>query len=260
MSTGPQHYRKAEQLVDTVIDVSLPTEAKTRLLAIAQVHATLALAAATAMGTAAMHEYDCEAWDRVAGVQDDEHDDDPTPDEVMAELRAVFAGPVEGRDYHVMPEQQDTDPDNVMSGDPDETGLLTILEEGVHDGPVLVAVLRSIDGGPDFSDTVEAAGSSALVDRLLAWKNDAIERERALNAAYVDPFATEDIQQPCTRCGDLNHASRDCEAEDLYDGMTNADVMGYGELAEHDRDAEFALDAADEARNNHDDRDEDVTA
>lgn len=33
-----------------------------------------------------------------------------------------------------------------------------------------------------------------------------------------------------------------------YDDMTNADVMSGEELAEYDRDAEFALDAADEAR------------
>lgn len=33
-----------------------------------------------------------------------------------------------------------------------------------------------------------------------------------------------------------------------YDHMTNADVMGADELAEYDRDAEFRLDAEDEAR------------
>lgn len=35
---------------------------------------------------------------------------------------------------------------------------------------------------------------------------------------------------------------------DDYDGMTNADVMSGEELAEYERDAEFRLDAADEAR------------
>lgn len=33
-----------------------------------------------------------------------------------------------------------------------------------------------------------------------------------------------------------------------YDHMTNADVMGADDIAEYDRDAEFALDAADEKR------------
>lgn len=36
--------------------------------------------------------------------------------------------------------------------------------------------------------------------------------------------------------------------DDPYAGMTNADVMSASELAEYDRDAEFALDAADEER------------
>jgi hypothetical protein len=31
-------------------------------------------------------------------------DADPTPAEVMESLHAIFTGPVEGRDYHVMPE------------------------------------------------------------------------------------------------------------------------------------------------------------
>lgn len=36
--------------------------------------------------------------------------------------------------------------------------------------------------------------------------------------------------------------------DDPYAGMTNADVMSGEELAEYDRDAEYAQDAADEAR------------
>ncbi len=39
-----------------------------------------------------------------------------------------------------------------------------------------------------------------------------------------------------------------CEPDDPYEGMTNADVMSGEELAEYDRDAEFAQDAADEER------------
>ncbi|MET9073931.1 hypothetical protein ABZX95_17525 [Streptomyces sp. NPDC004232] len=35
---------------------------------------------------------------------------------------------------------------------------------------------------------------------------------------------------------------------DPYDGLTNADVMSAAELAEYDRDAEFRLDAEQEAR------------
>lgn len=39
-----------------------------------------------------------------------------------------------------------------------------------------------------------------------------------------------------------------CEPDDPYEGMTNADVMSGEEMAEYDRAAEFAMDAADEER------------
>ena len=55
--TGPEHYREAERLL-----VGQPTNA---ILAIAQVHATLALAAATGIDGGYLEE---TAWDHVAGT------------------------------------------------------------------------------------------------------------------------------------------------------------------------------------------------
>lgn len=78
--TGPEHYRKAEELIDIVndghaIDTMLSIE---QLLAMAQVHATLALTAATAMlGPVAASGYDdadLDAWREAAGVKPAQHD------------------------------------------------------------------------------------------------------------------------------------------------------------------------------------------
>ena len=47
--SGPEHYRAAEDLLETAVDGgNVDTEYEDRLTARAQVHATLALAAATA--------------------------------------------------------------------------------------------------------------------------------------------------------------------------------------------------------------------
>jgi hypothetical protein len=73
--TGAEHYAAAEALLDEV--AANPDDASSRL-AVAQVHATLALAAATAMASrlvetedgdeiAAMDPTDQEHWDNVAG-------------------------------------------------------------------------------------------------------------------------------------------------------------------------------------------------
>jgi hypothetical protein len=73
--TGAEHYAAAEQLLEEA--AKNPVEADQQV-AIAQVHATLALAAATAMASrlvetedgdeiAAMDPTDQQAWDDVAG-------------------------------------------------------------------------------------------------------------------------------------------------------------------------------------------------
>jgi hypothetical protein len=71
--TGPEHYLEAERLItEGVYDEDGEEELFERDIALAQVHATLALAAATAMGSASsagMLAVDFEAWDRVCGVQ-----------------------------------------------------------------------------------------------------------------------------------------------------------------------------------------------
>ena len=61
--TGPEHYRRAEALVAKGTDD--PTERGANRVAAAQVHATLALAAATALGTD-LEVSDYTAWRKVA--------------------------------------------------------------------------------------------------------------------------------------------------------------------------------------------------
>lgn len=77
--TGPEHYREAERHLSGASFTNGPDgrpvdpEASAHHLAIAQVHATLAHAAATALGstrTGAMPAADYEAWRAAAG--DDE--------------------------------------------------------------------------------------------------------------------------------------------------------------------------------------------
>ena len=67
--TGPEHYRAAEKDIDAVPGVDnadLPM-----LLARTQVHATLALAAATALCTGrSMLDKEFHAWDMTAGTVD----------------------------------------------------------------------------------------------------------------------------------------------------------------------------------------------
>lgn len=62
--TGPEHYREAERLVGEVIDKELPDHVVRGYMATAQVHATLALAAATALRgiNAPLPEKDWDSW------------------------------------------------------------------------------------------------------------------------------------------------------------------------------------------------------
>jgi hypothetical protein len=62
--TGPGHYFRAEELL-VVAGRAQDEDDAARVLAIAQVHATLALAAATAVNTPA----DNRAWIDVAGTK-----------------------------------------------------------------------------------------------------------------------------------------------------------------------------------------------
>lgn len=71
---GPDHYREAESLLASANDAfdHNAVSACSELTALAQAHATLALAAATAMnGLDRMDEDDFREWDKVAGVQPD---------------------------------------------------------------------------------------------------------------------------------------------------------------------------------------------
>ena len=67
--TGPDHYRKAEELTAKAHDYLGQGEGQDSAAvwaAVAQIHATLALAAATALGATAA---DGRAWHEVAGTR-----------------------------------------------------------------------------------------------------------------------------------------------------------------------------------------------
>ena len=67
--TGPDHYRKAEELTTKAHDYLGQGEGQDSAAvwaAVAQIHATLALAAGTALGTMAA---DGRAWTEVAGTK-----------------------------------------------------------------------------------------------------------------------------------------------------------------------------------------------
>ncbi|MFE1849925.1 hypothetical protein [Streptomyces sp. NPDC059489] len=73
--TGPEHYTRAEQLLREVRDGHQEGSDVAAILTAAQVHATLALAAATAMGApvdgeadSGLPPQDAKAWNKAAGV------------------------------------------------------------------------------------------------------------------------------------------------------------------------------------------------
>lgn len=70
MASGPEHYREAERLLNTLNVVGHPTPAQVLQVQTAQVHALLALAAATALndGNVRAPIADCQAWVKVASV------------------------------------------------------------------------------------------------------------------------------------------------------------------------------------------------
>lgn len=61
--TGPEHYTEAEHLLASLGDYTDDREDETNTVALAQVHATLALAAATAQAGVIT-----QAWHEAAGV------------------------------------------------------------------------------------------------------------------------------------------------------------------------------------------------
>jgi hypothetical protein len=70
--TGPEHYQHAEMLLDLASNEDFDTEAERSRHVAAQVHATLALAAATALvdyHSNGMTEGDQTAWYRAASEQ-----------------------------------------------------------------------------------------------------------------------------------------------------------------------------------------------
>lgn len=58
--TGPEHYRRAEELLAT-LDL-VPSDAETKVLAEAQVHATLALAASSVFNLIPATDADRQGW------------------------------------------------------------------------------------------------------------------------------------------------------------------------------------------------------
>ncbi|WP_068922144.1 hypothetical protein [Planobispora rosea] len=70
--TGPEHYREAERLAGIAKSDHYPAQVKEQAARVAQVHATMALVAATALlGPAVAADIigpDLREWDKVAGV------------------------------------------------------------------------------------------------------------------------------------------------------------------------------------------------
>jgi hypothetical protein len=68
LMTGPEHYQLSEQLLDTAEGLGGNLTASSGTLAAAQVHATLALAAATAIAASdEMPLSASEEWETIAG-------------------------------------------------------------------------------------------------------------------------------------------------------------------------------------------------
>jgi hypothetical protein len=70
--TGPEHYGLAEKLLEVAGERETSSAAAAHLVAAAQVHATLAQAAATAMAARpkGMHPDHFEEWDLTAGIEE----------------------------------------------------------------------------------------------------------------------------------------------------------------------------------------------
>ena len=69
--TGPEHYRAAEVAIENAKYTDVGSDKERFFVAVAQVHATLAAAAATALNDfeGGMSARDYNAWAEVAGVQ-----------------------------------------------------------------------------------------------------------------------------------------------------------------------------------------------
>lgn len=78
MSTGPEHYQRAEELLARSVDLQTAADLRPLLAARAQVHATLALAAATALVNSTVWTNsssvnagrEIKRWGEVAATQD----------------------------------------------------------------------------------------------------------------------------------------------------------------------------------------------
>ena len=69
MATGPEHYRQAEEYLEKAYHMDPGTDLERFYIAAAQAHATLAVAAATAMGAVDPPPRDWEAWHKAAGTK-----------------------------------------------------------------------------------------------------------------------------------------------------------------------------------------------
>ncbi|HEY3477513.1 MAG TPA: hypothetical protein VGL02_01325 [Streptomyces sp.] len=88
MSTGPEHYREAERLLTELVrdDGSLCFgDGGEAYVAAAQVHATLALAAATALASTGIGEADLGEWSALICAPDDPYEGMTNADVMSAE-------------------------------------------------------------------------------------------------------------------------------------------------------------------------------
>ena len=105
----------------------------------------------------------------------------------------------------------------------------------------LVDKLREIEAG---SDQLNAKHNAATQDPGGMDFQAYTDHRDAADLHYAVAYRCEQLIEEIT--GNLLFDQLD--QADAAAEMTNADVMSYEEMAEYDRDAEFAQDAADEAR------------
>ena len=223
MATGPEHYLKSitslpliHQETDGAWAIARAVESLT--------HATLALAAATAMAARVapgMHDLDFEAWDRVAGVQEDDPYDAPdaaAPDLITAMGRHSST--------HGTAAVYDT-------ADPHDAALAKQARAEYVDYAE-AAVVRDIEREMDID-----AGDDSEIDRQVA--EDDARNERRYEAheadeAWLDAHPDEFVNDEDERA---KEAERDADARDTAWSSTDQ--------VEHDQACEARTDAESEA-------------
>lgn len=222
MTTGPQHYRLAEDHLGYAQNSDAP-DVEALHLGYAQAHATLALAAATAMSAppGGMHAIDLEEWDRACGAQEEYDDEDAIDasapfavqrDQLAAAdlsstpLAVAFGArqrvPVFG-EAQTPPETDDVAdlnrlaeiPDKIRDPDLDDVVNVSDPEHEYFGARGVVVTIRS-DGwttimtGSDGGEVLTLPASSLMPHAAFVAQMDAAEQRAAASDAEADLSAT----------------------------------------------------------------------